>query len=80
MEPHDVDAMLRTLTAILAHQTTINTDLRAMLTKHDDHLARLDTAIVAIEDTLASVQRTEARMETLLTRVLRQDQTNGQEA
>ena len=62
MEQHEVDQILRSLTATLAHQDTIN--------------ARLTAAIEHIDVTLAHVQITQARMETLLARMLRQDE-NG---
>jgi hypothetical protein len=72
MEQSEFDEMLRTLVRIAAYQETINTDQRAMN-------ERLITAIERIDRTLAHVEITQARMETLLARLLRQED-NGRQA
>ena len=53
--------------------------LTAMLVKQDGINERLTLAIERIDRTLAHVEITQARMETLLSRMLRTD-TNGQDA
>jgi len=54
-------------------------NLTAMLVKQDGINERLTLAIERIDRTLAHVEITQARMETLLARLLRTD-TNGQDA
>ena len=85
MEPQEYDEILRHLVRIAAHQDTINEDLRAMLGTHDEQLKRQDAmnqrltlAIERIDRTLAHVEITQARMETLFARVFR-PQENGQD-
>jgi len=53
--------------------------LTAMLVKQDGINERLTLAIERIDRTLAHVEITQARVETLLARMLRTD-TNGQDA
>ena len=53
--------------------------LTAMLVKQDGINERLTLAIERIDRTLAHVEITQARVETLLARLLRTD-TNGQDA
>ena len=86
MDPQEYDEIIRHLVRIAAHQDTINEDLRAMLSTHDERLKRQDAmnqrltlAIERIDRTLAHVEITQARLETLLARMLRTD-TNGQDA
>jgi len=66
------DEILRSLTAMLAAQHVMNQEQR-------DINARLTLAIERIDRTLAHVEITQARVETLLARMLRTD-TNGQDA
>ena len=65
MDPHEYDEIVRHLVRIAAHQDTIN--------------ERLTSSIERIDRTLAHVEITQARVETLLARMLRTD-TNGQDA
>ena len=63
------DKILRSLTAMLAAQHEMNQEQR-------DINQRLTLAIESIDRTLAHVEITQARIETLLVRMLRTD-TNG---
>jgi hypothetical protein len=65
MEPHEVDSLLRSLVGIAAHQDTINADLRTCIERLTADIERLDV--------------TQARIETLLARMRRQEE-NGQDA
>ncbi len=65
MEPHEVDAILRSLAATMEHQRSINDDLRATITE----LREFNRDQRAIN----------LRLETLVTRILR-DQHNGRDA
>jgi hypothetical protein len=65
MEPHEYDAMLRALVRIAAQQETITTDLRACV----QELRDFNIQQLAIN----------ARLETLMTRALRQE-SNGRDA
>ena len=72
MEPQEYDEILRTLVRIAAHQDTINEGLRESI----QELRESTRQQVAINQ---AVQTTQARIETLLARMLRTD-TNGQDA
>jgi hypothetical protein len=65
MEPQEYDEMLRTLVQIAVHQEAINADLRACIAEQRAFNAQQ----VAIN----------ARLETLMTRALRQE-PNGRDA
>lgn len=71
MEPQEYDNIIRTLVQIAAHQDTINADMRTMLANHDLLLRQQ----VEINQRL---EITQARIETLLARMIRQE-TNGQD-
>ena len=79
MEPQEYDEIIRTLVRIAAHQETINEDVRASIQEQRDINQRLTLAIERIDRTLAHVEITQARMETLFARVFR-PQENGQDA
>ena len=72
MEPHEYDEIIRHLVRIAAHQDTINEDLRESI----QELREFTRQQVTINQ---AVQTTQARIETLLARMLRTD-TNGQDA
>ena len=79
MDPHEYDAIMRTLIAIAQHQDTINDDLRAMLRGHD---ALLTQQVMTNERLAAAIERldvTQARIEALLARMIAHGD-NGQEA
>ena len=65
MEPGEVDDILRTLVRIAAHQDVIN--------------ARLTTAIEQCTAAIVRLDVTQARIETLLSRMI-EGSENGQEA
>ena len=72
MEPHEVDAILRSLAATMAHQRSINDDFRAFARQQ-----------LAINDQLKAVQAqqavTLARIEVLIARMIPHEE-NGREA
>jgi len=72
MEPHEYDEMLRTLVRIAARQDLINEDIRASLAAQREINERLTAAIERLETT-------QARIETLLARLIPQGE-NGREA
>ena len=65
MAPHEVDSRRRSLVGIAAHQDTSNADLRPCIERLTAAIERLDV--------------TQARIETLLARLRRQEE-NGQDA
>jgi len=79
MEPQEYDEMLRTLVRIAAHQETINDDVRAVLSRQDAHLERLNHAIERIDHAIERIDLTMARLETLITRMTQQGE-NGRDA
>ena len=79
MEPQEYDEIIRTLVRIATHQETINEDVRASIQEQRDINQRLTLAIERIDRTLAHVEITQARMETLFARLFR-PQENGQDA
>ena len=78
MEPQEYDEIIRTLVRIAAHQETINEDVRASIQEQRDINQRLTLAIECIDRTLAHVEITQARMETLLAHMI-QHEDNGQD-
>jgi hypothetical protein len=72
MEPHDVETLIRHLTAMLVKQDVINDDLRESIRQQGGINERLTTAIERLDIT-------QARIETLLARMLPQGD-NGREA
>ena len=72
MEPQEYDEILRTLVRIAVHQETINQDQRTLN-------ERLVAAIERIDHTLAGVDITQARIETLLARMIERSD-NGKDA
>lgn len=72
MEPHEVDMLLRSLIATMEHQRSINDDFRVFI--HEQR--EFNRQQIEINQHLAITQ---ARIETLLARMLRQG-GNGQEA
>lgn len=79
MEPQEVDTIIRHLAATIEHQRTINDDIRTAIQEQRGINERLTTAIERIDRTLAHVEITQARVETLLARMIRQ-QENGRDA
>ncbi len=72
MEPYEVDQLLRSLVATMEHQRSINEDLRT--------LNRQQLVINAdIKDSLAGINVTLARVETLLARLIPHGE-NGRDA
>ena len=76
MEPQEYDEIIRHLVRIAAHQETINEDVRASIQEQRDINQRLTLAIERINRTLAHVEITQARMETLFARVFRRTYTS----
>jgi hypothetical protein len=72
MEPDERDEMLRALVRIAVNQDAINADIRVTLQRQDGINERLTQAIERLDVT-------QARIETLLSRMLRQD-GNGTDA
>ena len=79
METDERDELLRTLVRIAAHQETINLDLRASLHAQQGINDRLALAIERIDGAIERLDVTQARIEALLGRMLRNGE-NGQEA
>jgi uncharacterized membrane protein YccC len=79
VESQEYDEMLRTLVRIAAHQETINTDLRAMLSTHDELLKRQDVINERLTSAIERLDTTQDRIETLLARMIPQGE-NGREA
>jgi hypothetical protein len=77
--PQEYDDLLRTLVRTLAHQESINQDLRASITE----LRKFNRQQTGINERLtAAIERldtTQARIETLLARLIRSEH-NGREA
>jgi hypothetical protein len=72
VEPQEYDEILRHLVRIAAHQDTINADVRESIRQQGSINERLTTAIERLDTT-------QARIETLLARMIRQD-GNGTDA
>jgi hypothetical protein len=79
MEPQEVDEIIRALVRIATHQESINADLRAMLTRHDDRLTSHEAITERLTAAIERLDTTQARIETLLARMIHQ-QDNGREA
>ena len=79
MEPQEYDEIIRHLVRIAAHQDTINEDLRAMLSTHDELLKRQDTINERLTSAIERLDTTQARIETLLAHMIRPTE-NGQDA
>ena len=79
MEPQEVDAIIRHLLQIAAHQDTINEDLRACIQEQREmNLQQRDFNARQVEIN-TDVKTTLARIETLLARMIPQGE-NGREA
>jgi len=73
------DEILRSLTAMLATQHEKNQAYDTIIQEQREMNQRLTLAIERIDRTLAHVEITQARMETLLARMMRHED-NGQDA
>jgi hypothetical protein len=79
MEPQEYDEIIRHLVRIAAHQETINQDLRTMLSTHNAQLTQQQTFNERLTMAIERLDVTQARIETLLARMLHQDE-NGRDA
>ena len=79
MEPQEVDEIIRSLTATMAHQRSINEDIRTAIQELRTQQVQQAEFNRDVKDSLAGINTTLARVETLLARMIPQGE-NGRDA
>jgi phage-related minor tail protein len=80
VEPQEYDEMLRALTRIAARQEAINTDLRACVEEQRLMNARVEAYMQRQDGITERLTAAVERLDTLMARALRRDESNGREA
>ena len=79
LEPQEVDTIIRHLAAAIAKQETINTDLRTCIQEQQEFNRKQGTINERLTAAIERLDVTQARIETLLARMLPTGE-NGREA